>query len=67
MNVREFVGACGSVLESVGEHVWESVFECVCKSVIERVGAFKSMWGRVWESVRGRSCLSACVRALESA
>ena len=54
MNVRESVGACESVLVSVGERVWESVFECVCKSVRERVGAFE----RVWESVRG--CLTAC-------
>ena len=51
VNVREFAGACGSVLESVGEHVWESVLECVCKSVRGRVGAFESMWGRVWERV----------------
>ena len=38
----------------MGEHVWESVFECVCKSVRERVGAFEI----VCESVRGR--LTAC-------
>ena len=48
------------MLESVGDHVWESVFECVCKSVRERVGAF----ARVWESVRG--CLTACQGVCES-